>query len=218
MLSKETFTIQKSQSLTKRPKKKYGPYGKTPIPPRAAANEMFSMLTKGQRTKNRPIVKICINLGYNHKTSVDDVMKWGAALCTFINNLEEEGKNVHLIGAYDLKPSHSRGKGPKVSFQITLKPPEQNLSMAKLVFWLAHPSALRRVGLSALERLDVQRWYEASYGLPASHKLCGKDALYLSIDDAGASAKASLEILRHKYNAMNKSGNYRQPQIQKKAV
>ena len=153
--------------------------------------------------RDKPIIKICTRLNYGGHTHTDDVIKWGAALCSYINELEKLGLSVQLIGVFENSPCRDKS-GPDISLQIQMKAPGQRLSLSNLVFWLAHPSALRRVKFAAFEKMDIQSWYGKGYGRSESFELCGDDVLYLSIDDSGYGIEESLENIAKKHAALNK--------------
>jgi len=70
-----------------------------------------------------------------------------------------------------------------------------------MVFWIAHPSALRRVEFSAMERLDVERYYGRGYGQAVNNLRHAPEELTLFIDDSSNDLTRDLETIRNKHLA-----------------
>lgn len=182
--------------------KKYSVAGYYPNPARAAAGEIFSMVQplRPKSDAGGKLVKICYDIGRSCCVEASKIMTMGGALASYINMLEESRYVVQLDAFIDASPSCGHG-GPDLSFRFPLKKAGFNLSAADMVFWLAHPAALRRIGLSAEERLDIERWYGNGYGSPRRANPPA-DTLYLRIDDAGGDAKECLKNIRRKHKAL----------------
>lgn len=183
--------------------KKHSMAGYYPNPARAAAGEIFSMV-QPLRPKTDPggnLVKIRYDIGRRADVGSSAIITMGAALCSYINMLEESRYVVQLDAYSETRPSMGDG-GPDLSFRFPLKKAGCHLSSADLVFWLAHPAALRRIVFSARERLDIERWYRHGYGRPAIVTQPPADTLYLRIDDAGGDVKDCLQNIRRKHKAL----------------
>ncbi len=168
--------------------------GHYPSPARAAAGEIFSMVHKGETIKQKPIARIRHNFVFNGNQSTQKVMNWGAALCSYIEHLQQAGHPVELMAIIEASSS-----GPSVSFQFPLKKAGQHLSMASMVFWWAHPSVVRRIYLSACERLDIERWYSSGYGRAARVTNPESDVLNLAFEDAGDTIEQNLKTIHDKH-------------------
>lgn len=178
--------------------KKYSVVGYYPNVPRAAAGEIFNMV-QPVRPKADPggdLVRIRYDISRNANIGSSTIMTMGAALTSYINMLEES-RYVVQLDAYS--ETTSRNGGPDLSFRFPLKKAGYNLSAADMVFWLAHPAALRRIEFSAMERLDIERWYAEGYGQAACVTRPPADTLYLRIEDAGRDVKACLNNIRTKH-------------------
>ena len=181
--------------------KKHSVAGYYPNPARAAAGEMLSMV-QPLRPKADPggnLVKIRYDISRARSVDTSTIMNMGAALASYINMLEESRYVVHLEAYSETKPLSS---GSALSFRFPLKKAGYSLSAADLVFWLAHPAALRRIEFSAMERLDIEKWYAHGYGRAACVTPPPADTLYLRIDDAGHDVKTCLENIRRKHGAL----------------
>jgi hypothetical protein len=145
------------------PARRFDVAGTYPHVPRAAAGEIFSMVSR-QPPVDRdrtPIVRMEILQGYPCFMETGDIINWGACLVSAIDALEMTGKSVELT----MKKEISASGGPSLSFSFPLKKAGSPLSLSDLVFWLAHPSANRRIGFAATEKLDVEEYYSDGYGL-----------------------------------------------------
>ncbi len=126
--------------------------------------------------------------------SAADVMKWGGAICSYVNQLEMMGVSTQLdwfteASAYETE----------VSFGFPLKRAEEQLSLLDAAFWLAHPSSLRMIYISAVERLDIERDFSLSYGSPSVVTKPEQDVLHLTINDARGSVERNLESICDKH-------------------
>jgi hypothetical protein len=181
--------------------KKHSVAGYYPNPARAAAGEMLSMV-QPLRPKVDPggnLVKIRYDICRARSVDTSTIMNMGAALVSYINMLEESRYVVHLEAYSETKPS---SQGSALSFRFPLKKAGCSLFAADLVFWLAHPAALRRIEFSAMERLDIEKWYAPGYGKATCVTPPPADTLYLRIDDAGRDVKTCLENIRRKHGAL----------------
>lgn len=179
--------------------KRYDVAGYYPNPPRAAAGEIFSMVQplRPKAADYGNFVKIRYDIGRVHTVDTSTIINMGAALCSYINALEKSGRVVHLEAYHEFNPTY--GPGAPLSFRFPLKKAGYNLSMADIIFWIVHPSALRRISFAAMEKLDIQYLYEGGYGKPACITSPPSDTLYLRIDDAGDNIKSCLENIRQKH-------------------
>jgi len=183
--------------------RKYDVAGHFPNPARAAAGEPFAMVHAGREFKQKPIVKIAVNFGYNAGVESERIMKWGAALCSYVDALEQNGFSVEISNNSQTRDS---GGSHSLMFEFLLKSAGNKLSMASMVFWIAHPAALRRVEFSAMERLDIERYYGDGYGKAVNDLRHAPEELELFIDDSSNDLGRDLETIRRKHlEVMNRT-------------
>jgi hypothetical protein len=181
------------------PKKLYDVAGYYPHAGRAAAGELLSMVNPKRADRGaKPIIKIKYNLSANASTSPNKIITFGSALCSYINRLELQRSSLVILNACE--ESFGRN-GLGVSFQFPLKNPGFPLSLADMVYWMAHPSALRRICFSALERLDVQHSFGFGYGTPADIT-SAEDELRFSPMDASGSFDQDLKNIQASHMKM----------------
>jgi len=178
-------------------RKRYDVAGTTPSPSRAAAGEPFAMATRGKDFKQKPVITLRTYFCFSSSTDVDSVTKWGAAICSYVNQLSRAGFSVQLDYYNEAKPSS--GYDSSVSFQFPLKKAGEPLSLSNIAFWWMHPSSHRRVFFSALERLDVERSYESGYGYPRIVMQPKSDVFFVTIDDARDSIEGCLKVIKQKH-------------------
>ena len=163
---------------------------------RAAAGDPMAMILKGKSEKAKPIIKIRMNVGYSASVDSEDIMRWGGAVCSYIERLEKAGFSTQLDTFME---SESRDGGPSVSFQFPLKKAGSRLDLSDVAFWWGHPSAIRRVEFSAIERLDIERHYSDGYGYPAVVEKPEPGVLFLNIADARRTSQECLDAIFQKH-------------------
>lgn len=197
LLSDKIELVEKIVTPEARPKIRYDVAGYYPNPARAAAGEIFNMaMPVRPENRTQEIIKIRYSIARAARVDSDQIIAFGAALCSYINMLEKQGSYVELEAVAEFKPNDG---GPDLSFQFPLKKAGNNLSAASIVFWLAHPAALRRICFSAFERLNVERFYQETYGYPRTTTEVPKGTLYLTINDAGRTFAEGIESIRKKH-------------------
>ncbi len=206
-LAKQVDIAAKLMPSPQNKKLRYDVAGARPSPSRAAAGEPFAMATRGKDFKPKPVIKLRTYFSFASSTETDLVTTWGAAICSYVNELSHAGFSVQLDYYNEAKPSQSGdyNSSPPVSFQFPLKEAGYPLSLANVAFWWMHPSSHRRVFFSALEKLDVERGYTGGYGYPRIVMQPEKDVFYLTIDDARPKLKECLEVIKTKHAELLKS-------------
>ena len=105
-------------------------------------------------------------MSYSCRTGADQIEKEGIKALQLIQTLEGRGYRVKL-NLYFCSRIYQEAQ----LLKITLKKPEERLSVSKLAFPIVHPSMLRRIGLRVIETnpLLTQRGFIDGYGTPAGH-------------------------------------------------
>jgi hypothetical protein len=167
---------------------------------RAVTGEMFSMVTPywPDRDEKR-VVWLRYNMSVVSRVDPRAIMTYGAALLSYIQELELKRFPVRLDVCEE--SAATRGKNMRVSFQFTLKQPGERLSSASLAFWLGHPSALRRIALSALERLPVQGAFFPGYGRPIDFTESSPGVVRLCATHASGDRDIDLAQIRERHEA-----------------
>jgi len=217
MLQDSVQVARDERQLNARPKHTFDVAGFRPNPGRAAAGDAFAMVRRGRRFDDSPIIKITTDMTYSGETPRDRVMKWGAAICSYINALEIQGYSVELDHLFEVESSSG---GPPVSVRLNLKQPGQPLAMSSIVFWWAHPSSLRRIFFATMERLDVEKYYSHGYGIPSRVRERENGELYLNVEQSSYSNfQTNLGVIQSRHRAMmiqagkSRSKNVRSPNI-----
>lgn len=194
-LSKQVKVAKKLIAPVTQRTRKYDIAGHFPNPARAAAGEPFSMINSGREFKQKPIVKISVNFGCNANVESERIMKWGAAICSYIDALEENGFSVELSSN-----SQTMGRNNhSLLFEFSLKNAGSRMSMSSMVFWLAHPAALRRIEFAAMEKLDIEAYYGGTYGTAVDNLRHVPSELELFIDDSSGNLAHDLETIKRKH-------------------
>lgn len=135
------------------------------------------MVDKGKmREASRPsIVTIVVAAACSGSVSADTILRRGAAMVVLIDTLERHRIRCHVKMADVRTTSLNAGRAEMLEYVTTIKEPGDYVSLDKLAFWFAHPSALRRLMLSVSETEPdgVRRKFGLGrdmgrYGIPGS--------------------------------------------------
>jgi hypothetical protein len=140
----------------------------------------FPLAPTPQRGK---ICKVILSACASGSFSADQLIRRGAVACALIDALETAGVRceVELQATFSercpkdwanpIPPDFSdpASTNAVLSDLITLKQAQDPLDMERLVYWLAHPSALRRFFFRALEDRPpaIFEKFSCGYGMPA---------------------------------------------------
>ncbi len=109
----------------------------------------------------RPRVKILMNRGVAGDVGSDVIEARGAATVALVDLLELAGYAVSITIVFAVtSPSRSR----LIVDYITIKPENQRADLSTLAFWLAHPSAQRRLHFARRESFDAHTRQEFEFG------------------------------------------------------
>ena len=109
-----------------------------------------------------PIVRIVFNGAASGGISTRSLVAKGAAVAGLIECIELSGKSVELWMAIVFSVGSET-----VEFRVKVKEAGQPLDMGRVMFSLAHPSSLRRLGFRVLELSEHKDWVNVNYGFPA---------------------------------------------------
>jgi hypothetical protein len=176
---------------------RYDVAGSFPDAARAATGDMFSMGTPyNPDREERPVVRMRYDMGVTFCVDPNIIISFGGALLTYVERLELARFPVGIDMCWDLCPSVGSRDSAQVSFQFPLKRVGERLSMSGLAFWVAHPSALRRIGFSALERLDIEKYYGEGYGKPRPFTDTEPGVVRLCAEEAISDSECNLKTIR----------------------
>ena len=103
--------------------------------------------SEGEGTKH---VRLVFNGSVSACVNPETIIQRGVFICALIECLEFAGTRVEIIYTQAMISD----RGVKTEFSIKLKSAEQPMDMARMVFALAHPSMLRRIGFSWCEQIE----------------------------------------------------------------
>lgn len=96
----------------------------------------------------KPCLDIVLNQSYSASVKSSDIMNYGAAIASFIDQLENSGYSISLSIA---AVSTTYGTYINNGFLLHLKNQGEALDIGKLVYFIAHTSMLRRLGFAHWE-------------------------------------------------------------------
>ena len=114
-----------------------------------------NMVTTKTTPKKQKIITIYKGLSYNCGVTSKQIEDEGIKALQIIQNLEGRGYRVKLVTGWV-----TRVIGEVRVMTLTVKRPEERLSLIKMAFPLIHPSMLRRIGFAWLEHQGHDLKYE----------------------------------------------------------
>lgn len=142
------------------PTRGFGVAGEFPDVPRAIGGDPRCMVTRGARSKPRPVVTIAVGLQMSAATTGRLAMNYGAALVGLIDRLEAQGVRIELHAAAAIQYGNM-----EVNAAVCLKQAGDPLDQSAIAFSIAHPAMFRRLMFGAWERMP-QPWEMPGYGYP----------------------------------------------------
>lgn len=113
-------------------------------------------------SNRRPIVEIVLNASYSGGVSASTIMYYGAAICSFIDELESTGYSVSLsVGASN--DACQDGIHTYTNL-VEVKQPGEVMELDRLIFFTAHPSFLRRFCFGYWETRYAPSGFAGGYG------------------------------------------------------
>ena len=113
----------------------------------------------------RPIITIEIGCTFSADVQSQNIMYLGAGVATLVDTLETMGFRVAVNVYWRTVTS---GGTPCTTVQV--KKPDQALNMSDLIFFLAHPAALRRLAFHHWETIYGGDEWDGGYGKPRAKK------------------------------------------------
>ena len=116
---------------------------------RFVAGEPEDMMTfiSAEVEQEPKVIEVVANIYASSQVSADTMTRKGAAVVALVDALETHGKAVQL----DVVMIGERGSGKSTELRVRVKESNQPLNIANVVFALAQPSMVRRLGFSCWE-------------------------------------------------------------------
>ena len=194
--------------------------GAYPDVPRFLGGDMDCMVDfRPDVDRHRPVVKIAVSTVTREDVSGHRISNWGAALVSWIDELEDKGRRVevtwiscsHPFWITDSDKAVNK-RGPRVAFSFRLKEPDQPVELDRLAFWIMHPAAQRRIQFAAKEQLPIEPWYKDAYGFPEwddeiVRSFCPPGSMLFQVGDGDSTVDAGIERLKKATSAFLERGS-----------
>lgn len=165
-LSKK-LPISTTSDQAKQTKPVYSTVGYQASVPRYLQGIPTNMVNSKKQTQKQKIITINKSIAYSAFWSTQAIEAEGIKALQLVQALEHQGFRVKLnvlwVGQSDKEV---------VVYKVTIKQPDEKLSVSKIAFPLIHPSFIRRIGFRILEtddRIKNKSWTFA-YGYPAGEE------------------------------------------------
>lgn len=147
----------------------YGMVGGQASVPRYIQGIPTNMVDRKNVQQKQKIIVINREISVVGGVTSGEMMIEGIKAMQIVQALEGKGFRVKL----NLTSASTAGGNNNVALRITVKKPEERLSLLKVAFPLAHTSMLRRIEFSWMERSEIvyNRSYLKGYGQPNGERL-----------------------------------------------
>ena len=119
-----------------------------------------NMINKKQTQQKNKVITVNKLCSYSSTTPKETIEDESVKVLQLVNRLEKQDYRVNLNILFGCK------KRSKVLYRLNIKPSSQKLNIKQTAFPLVHPSMLRRIMFSAIERTEVcsKEGFERGYG------------------------------------------------------
>lgn len=183
--------------------------GAYPDVPRFLGGDLDCMVDhRMERVAQRPIIRLAVSPVTSSDIGAHAVACWGAALVSWIDELEQTGHRVEVTWLSCSEPYWVSDAeiarmvaSSRFALSFCLKAADQPVDLDRLAFWLMHVAAQRRIQFAVKEQYDIERAFHTHYGNPVQDvavlaPLCSPDAVILCVGRGAASVTAGLTWLR----------------------
>lgn len=139
---------------------RYDVAGELPDIGRYLAGDPVHMRRHGHPKGHRPIISLFINNWITCMIKADQMANYGAALVAIVDQLENMGRRVELLGGTIAQSNVRRDVMMSATWKV--KAAEDPLDLATVAFAVAHPAASRRFGWSLWETTAAPK--DSGYG------------------------------------------------------
>ena len=141
----------------------YSVAGYAPSVPRFLGGAPDCMRAHGKGySAARPVISFFVNCAYLHYIDNSAIINRGAALASIVDALSIAGYNVEVIAAMGVRCNGA--SSDTFALTVPIKKPDAHLDIEKLVFYIACPAFLRRLGFRFIENSHTARDVGAGYG------------------------------------------------------
>lgn len=148
----------------------------------------------------KPCLDIVVNASYSGATDVNDIINYGSAIASHIDELENSGYSISLAVAYTSETCRTQiAQG----CMLQVKKHGEPLDLGKLVFFVAHPSAYRRIGFAYWETTCTNDELASSYGhcLESFPESLRGDLFFGDVHPSCRTVKKAMDYVRKIINA-----------------
>lgn len=127
-----------------------------------------NMIDRRPVIQKQKIIVINKDISFPARVSAKQIEEEGIKAIQIIQGLENRGYRVKLNMCWAIQADNDF-----IAMRVTVKKPEERLSLSKIAFPIAHPAMLRRIGFVWLERYSghINRGFTGGYGRPATDRI-----------------------------------------------
>lgn len=139
----------------------YDVAGDYPDVERYLTGEPDHMLSYGAHSAAKPVIKLVVNVVVSACVDTRFIINRGSAVAALVDEIESAGNSCEIITVFP-----TEGHKALASYSVTVKKAGEVLSIDDIAFGLGHPSMVRRVIFSMLERhpFVYGKGYRSGYG------------------------------------------------------
>lgn len=151
------------------------------------------------------VVRIVMNGAMSCSVNPDVIIRRGAALMALVDMLEQTGTRCEIVVTYAMDSTHTTdNENPKSRHQslelvVPVKRAADALCEGTVLYWMAHPSALRWITFGAEDEFSVDE--RDSYGYPAQTRLTSDISLAGLRTERSPSEREMLDWVREQLKA-----------------
>lgn len=122
-----------------------------------------SMIYTKKIKQKQKVIDIVKDIGYNCATKKEEIMEESVKVLRLVERLEKQGYRVNLYVAIVFDGQY-RSEYSRITTSIKVKSSAQRLNLKQVAFPLVHPSMLRRIFFSFIEKCPYTYDYTQTYG------------------------------------------------------
>jgi len=151
--------------------------GYLPDVPRAIAGQPDCMFSFGEEIiRAKPVVKIMVNIGGSSRIDKSTFLRRGAAILSYIDQLEQNGQRVELSCYFQCEQA-SKG----VLMMLNLKQAGEPIDLDRMSMVFVHVGFFRRLGFRYIETCPWPKDFSSGYGTPRNLTRSQLDSLGVTV-------------------------------------